>query len=342
MPMQPYEAASPLAGLPRSQTGSNPQHLVVTIFGDFWLARPEFLPSAALIRLLEDLDVSRSSARASLARLSRRDVTASRKQGRHTYYRLTSPVARDVVKVGSGIMALGAGGPWAGQWTLCMFSLPESRRETRNRLRARLKMLGFAPVYDGVWASPGEHVERALSILNEFEVDGGSVFTSFEHPAPGRTEVSSAWNLDELREHYDDFVREWSWVTDVLDSGLISSKEAFVIRTLITDSYRRFLKIDPGLPDETLPDGWPRKTARDLFWSSYDGLAGLAALRVQQIVAEHSLELAALVHTHTTNSYVLGDEGVRTCPRCIHFDDWSSHWESTGASQARRLVGPHR
>lgn len=313
-----------LGGLPRWQAGSNPQHLAVTIFGDFWLARPEFLPSSALMPLLQDLDVSLPSARASLGRLTRRGVTSSRKQGRRTYYRLTAPVARDAVDVGSRIMALGAGMPWTGQWTMCMFSLPESRRETRNRLRARLKMLGFAPVYDGVWASPGEQIERASSVLDEFEVDGGSVFTSVEHLAPGRAEVSSAWNLDELREQYTDFLRQWSWVTDVLDDGLMSSKEAFVVRTLMTDSYRRFLKLDPGLPDETLPAGWPRTTARDLFWSSYDGLAGLAALRVQQVVAEHSPELAALVHTHTTDRFVLGDEGVRTCPQCVHFDGWGA------------------
>ncbi|MBT8159571.1 PaaX family transcriptional regulator C-terminal domain-containing protein [Arthrobacter terricola] len=316
------EDENPMPGVPRWQSGRNPQHLAVTLFGDFWLARPEFLPSAALIRLLGDLSVSLPSARASLGRLSRRGVTESRRQGRHTYYRLTKPVARDAVEVGAGIMNLGSSHPWSGQWTMCMFSLPASRRETRNQLRTRLKMLGFATVYDGVWASPVEQVERASSVLDELDVDGGSVFTSVEHPAPGRTELSSAWDLDELRGHYSEFLQAWEWVPDVLDGGLLSTKEAFVIRTLLTDSYRRFLKLDPGLPDETLPQGWPRSGARDLFWSCYDGLAGLAALRVQQVVAEQSQELAALVHTHTTEQFVLGDEGVRSCTKCVHFDHW--------------------
>lgn len=323
MPMPTDEAANQLAGFSRRQSGRNPQHLAVTIFGDFWLARPEFLPSAALIRLLEDLDVSLPSARASLGRLSRRGVTASRKQGRNTYYRLTDPVAREAVNVGSGIMALGSEGPWTGQWTLCMFSLPESRRETRTRLRTRLKMLGFAPVYDGVWASPLKQIESASAVLDELKVEGGSVFTSVEHLRPGGTEVSSAWRLDELREHYDHFLREWSWVPDVLDDGLISSKDAFVIRTLMTDSYRRFPKLDPGLPDGSLPEAWPRTAARDLFRSSYDGLANLAALRVQQVVGEHSEELANFVHTHTTARFMQGDAGVRTCPKCVHFDHWT-------------------
>jgi phenylacetic acid degradation operon negative regulatory protein len=315
-------AAMQLTGFPRWQSGRNPQHLAVTLLGDFWLARPEFLPSAALIHLLGDLDVSLPSARASLARLSRRGVTESRKQGRQTYYRLTSSVAREAVTVGSAIMALGAAQPWTGQWTMCMFSLPEGRRDVRNRLRTRLKMLGFAPVYDGVWASPVEQVESASSVLDELDVPSGSVFTSVEHPALGRTGIRSAWNLDELRECYSTFLRDWSWVTDVLDDGRISSKEAFVIRTLMTDSYRRFPKLDPGLPDQTLPGGWPRAEARDLFWSSYDGLAALAELRVQQVVGEHSQALAALVHTHRTDQYMLGDEAVRTCTRCVHFDCW--------------------
>jgi phenylacetic acid degradation operon negative regulatory protein len=318
------EAASQVSDLPRWQSGRNPQHLAVTIFGDFWLARPEYLPSAALIRLLEDLDVTLPSARASLGRLSRRGVTESRRQGRHTYYRLTPRVAREAVEVGSGIMALGSSQTWTGQWTMCMFSMPASRRETRTQLRGRLKAMGFAPIYDGVWASPVEQVQRAAAVLAEFDVEDGSVFTSTEYPTPGGTGVSSAWDLNQLREQYSEFLQEWAWIPNVLHGGLMSPKEAFVIRTVMTDSYRRFLKLDPGLPDEILPAEWPRAAARDLFWSSYDGLADLASLRVQQVVADHSAGLAAMVHTHTTERFVLGDEGVRACPHCVHFDHWTA------------------
>jgi phenylacetic acid degradation operon negative regulatory protein len=323
MQLSTDEPVGQFRGYPRWQSGSNPQHLIVTIFGDFWLSRPEHLPSAALIRLLADLDVSLPSARASLARLTRRGVTTSRKQGRHTFYRLADPVARDAVLIGSAIMSLGADRPWSGQWTLCMFSLPESRRETRNRVRLRLKLLGFAPVYDGVWASPLKQIEGAAAVLDELGVSDGSVFASVEHHAAGGAGVRSAWKLDELRQHYDDFLREWSWVPDVLESGLVSPKEAFVIRTLMTDSYRRFLKLDPALPHELLPGAWPGGAARDLFGTSYDGLAALAELRVRQVVGDQSSEIASLVHTHTTGRFRQGGDGVRTCPKCLHFDHWA-------------------
>nr|WP_231391901.1 PaaX family transcriptional regulator C-terminal domain-containing protein [Arthrobacter sp. 35W] len=205
-----------------------------------------------------------------------------------------------------------------------MFSLPESRRETRNRVRMRLKMLGFAPVYDGVWASPLEQIESAASVLEELEVDDGSVFTSVEHQTAGRAGISSAWKLDELRENYDHFLREWSWVPEVLEGGLISPKDAFRVRTLMTDSYRRFLKLDPGLPNEVLPGAWPRARVRELFRSSYDGLAALAALRVRQVVGELSMELAGFVHTHTTANFEESDQCVRTCRNCVHFDEWAN------------------
>lgn len=35
--------------LPRSQNGSSPQHLLITLLGDYWLTREELLPSAALV-----------------------------------------------------------------------------------------------------------------------------------------------------------------------------------------------------------------------------------------------------------------------------------------------------
>jgi phenylacetic acid degradation operon negative regulatory protein len=56
-------------GLPRSQVGTSPQHLLMTLLADYWLDRTEPLPSAALVDLLAEFGASEPSTRAALNRL---------------------------------------------------------------------------------------------------------------------------------------------------------------------------------------------------------------------------------------------------------------------------------
>ena len=58
--------------LPRSQVGSQPQHLLITLLGDYWFLRSEHIPSAALVELLGEFGISAVGSRAALSRLARR------------------------------------------------------------------------------------------------------------------------------------------------------------------------------------------------------------------------------------------------------------------------------
>ena len=64
------------------------------------------------------------------------------------------------------------------------------------------------------------------------------------------------------------------------------------------DRWRAFPALDPELPDELLPDGWPRSAARELFVDTYDLLGPLAAHRVRQIIARYAPELAEQATYH--------------------------------------------
>ena len=77
-------------GLPRSQSGANPQHVMAALLGDYWLDRDEHLPSASLVDLVCDFGVTTASARAALSRLLRRGTLDARKIGRNTFYRLSA------------------------------------------------------------------------------------------------------------------------------------------------------------------------------------------------------------------------------------------------------------
>src|SRR5450755_3982409 len=90
-----------VGGLPRAQVGTTPQHLLMTLLGDYWLGRTEHLPSAALVDLLAEFEVSEPSTRAALNRLTKRGLLVSSKSGRNTYYGLSPravPLLRETLK----------------------------------------------------------------------------------------------------------------------------------------------------------------------------------------------------------------------------------------------------
>ncbi|MCY9555700.1 LuxR C-terminal-related transcriptional regulator, partial [Paenibacillus apiarius] len=65
--------------------------------------------------------------------------------------------------------------------------------------------------------------------------------------------------------HYEAFLRRWTPLVSRL--GSVDGAAAVRARTEVMDTYLRFPTLDPRLPLELLPAGWPRRAARDLFVS---------------------------------------------------------------------------
>ena len=290
--------------LPRTQTGSQPQHLLTTLLGDYWLGREEHLPSAALVRLVGEFGVTPVGARAALSRLTRRGLLTSSKSGRRTYYGLTRRAARVLEEGGERIMAFGTSRePWDGRWTVAAFSVPEDQRDLRHALRTRLRWLGFAPLYDGMWVSPRDAVQPALEALAEVEVERATVLVATVAPdGPVKGAPISAWDLDYLCKLYEEFIAAYEPMLERVRHGSVGASEALIARTAVMDTWRNFPNLDPELPDELLPDGWPRQRARAIFAEVYNGLGPLAEVRVRQVLAEFAPGLSRFVRHHTTST----------------------------------------
>ncbi|WP_435135565.1 PaaX family transcriptional regulator [Actinacidiphila sp. bgisy144] len=278
--------------MPRMQEGPSPQHVLVTLLGDYWLLHDRHLSSAGLIDLLSEFGISRSSARAAMSRLLRRGVVEVRKVGRQTFYRLADQAAERVREGGLRIAGFGLDGDWDGHWTVVAFSVPEDRRDSRHLLRSRLRWFGFAPLYDAVWVSASATAADAQTVLDELDIFTATVLRGTTVLTADRSPLA-AWDLDAVAEVYASFIDGTRPLLEEALAGRVTPRHALIARTRLMDTYRRFPGIDPGLPSAHMPAGWPRDQARSLFIQAYNALGPLAEARIKQIMALHDEDAAA-------------------------------------------------
>lgn len=305
------DAGSPVPRPPRWQSGSSPQHLLVTLLGDYWIKASRPISSAALVALLEEFGVTTAGARAALSRLGRRGVLEATRDGRRTFYALNPEVSQRLLAGGGRILSFGTDEGWDGEWTVVAYSLPEDRRDVRHLLRSRLRWLGFAPIYDAVWISPHSDVDTVVASLAEIGVSSATVFSA-QHASSffGDRAPIDAWDLDAVRRLYDDFLTSGHEMLSMLRTGRATPADALVARTDLMDTYRRIPSMDPGLPVALMPEGWPRRAAREMFLELYDGLAPLAVLQVQRIVERVDGTAADLVRSTMSDDLLAREPGA--------------------------------
>lgn len=273
---------------------------MATLLGDYWLNTGQGLPSSSLVALVREFGFTDGAARAAMSRLNRRGLIELTKVGRRTFYRNTPATEQRFVDRVNRVIAFGTGSTWDGMWTVVAFSLSEDRRDTRHLLRARLRWLGFAPLYDGVWVSPTVPSGATIESLREFGVNDMSVMRARDVGVDAHMRaLVNAWDLDKLRSVYEDFLAQTSSLLEVIGEGDVDPAFALVARTRLMDSYRDFPTLDPNLPLEVMPAGWPRPAARAAMLEAYDSLAPLAELRVRQIIAQDDVELARFAKAYT-------------------------------------------
>ena len=251
-----------------------PQSLLFSLFGGVVALRDDVppIPTAVFLGLLGELGVAEAATRATLARMTRRGLLERIQVGRAAQYRLT-PAAEALVRdAGERVTSRSPFEHPDGEWTLLSYSMPESRRDLRHRVRATLTWAGFGSLRDGLWIAPGTvdvATVMADSGLTE-ALDHADWFAA--SPLPGvdvEAIVRRAWPIEEIRTVHLDFLQTWESLPDGEPLGLI---------TLLGADWLRVLRSDPGLPACYLPDDWPAARSAAAYRRSYDALV-LAARR---------------------------------------------------------------
>jgi len=157
----------------------------------------------------------------------------------------------------------GFGRPWEwdGRWLLVVLRVPEDQREVRHLVRTQLAWVGFGSLGNGVWITP--HVEReaeaeamardaSAAELVSFRAELGSL----GHPA---RLIAQAWDLAEVADAYEQFLARFGRLRPK------TPESVFRAQTELVHEWRRFPYLDPDLPEEMLPAGWPGSKARRVF-----------------------------------------------------------------------------
>ncbi|HSK22970.1 MAG TPA: PaaX family transcriptional regulator C-terminal domain-containing protein [Egicoccus sp.] len=280
----PAGAGSPPVG---SRLGrARAQRLLVTLLGDYGRASRDPIPSAALVRILEEFGIAAANARATLSRLTQRGLLERTKVGRRTSYAPTEQALRLLERGGQRIFSLDDGAAWDGTWTLIAFSVPVDDGDLRRLLRARLRWLTFWPLFDATWVTPHDRADAVREQLVELDFADALVLrtTDLELLPGGMARLHEAWQLDALGDAYADYLLTYQPLHRRAAAGTVPPEEALVQRTELVDDWRRLIRDDPDLPARFLPPDFPRAQAREVFLATYAALARPAGERFAHLV----------------------------------------------------------
>ncbi|MDN5918261.1 MAG: PaaX family transcriptional regulator [Pseudonocardia sp.] len=262
-----------------------PRRLIVTVYGLYARERGGRLSVASLVRLLGALGVDGQAVRSAVSRLKRRGLLESNKIDGAAGYRLSAAASAVLAEGDERIFGRRRAAPDEG-WLLIAFSVPESARDRRHRLRSLLTRLGVGTVAPGLWVAP-VHLEPEIS--RALERAGLRRYTDLfrsRHVA-GRSlteSVAAWWDLEALGTQYAAFLQRQRPVLEAWRGNGGTPRQAFVDFVQVVTVWRRLPYLDPGLPLAGLPAQWAGEHAELLFGELRARLAGPAREHATQVL----------------------------------------------------------
>lgn len=287
-----------IAGRRPGEKGQPAHHRqIVTIFGLYGRAGSSGLAVATVIRLMRQAGAEPTSVRSSVSRLKRRGVLVSTTVGTQRGYSLSPELSRHFV-IGDQRIFRPKTAALSDPWLLVTYSVPESDRSIRHKLRNGLARLGFGAVAPGLVIAPAHLRPELLEFIEAYDLEDYVQYFSAQPEGPGELRRSTAqwWDLQALESHYAEFLDQYAgldplWrektrggtqLDHLTDEDL---RSGFRDHLQMFTAWRRLPYLDPGLPQEVLPAGWKGFTARDLFRALEESLSPVARHYAEEVIA---------------------------------------------------------
>ena len=141
---------------------------------------------------------------------------------------------------------------WDRKWRIVIYDIPEGERYIRDRLRGKLKELGFGMIQKSVWISAYPFEDDMKDFLESKNLEKYAYIFLSDSTFFGDviSLVERVWAIEEFNQSYAELLLEYKKVLD---------KEKFV------EKYMQLITQDPYLPKEFLHDPWYGDEARRLF-----------------------------------------------------------------------------
>ncbi|MFV3415765.1 phenylacetic acid degradation operon negative regulatory protein PaaX [Pseudomonas nitroreducens] len=256
----------------QEQTPIRASSLIITLYGDAIEPHGGTVWLGSLINLLEPFGINERLIRTSIFRLTKEDWLTAEKVGRRSYYSLTGTGRRRFEKAFKRVYSSSLPA-WDGAWTLVMLS--QIAADKRKQVREELEWQGFGAISPTVMACPRADRSDVMATLQDLDVaDDCIVFETRAQDVLAsramRLQVRESWKIDELGEHYSEFIQLFRPLWQALrEQDQLRPEDCFLARTLLIHEYRRLLLRDPQLPDELLPGDWEGRAARQLCRNIY-------------------------------------------------------------------------
>jgi phenylacetic acid degradation operon negative regulatory protein len=268
----------------------SPRHLILSVFGLYARGgagagsghRANWLSVRSLIALMEDLEVEASATRSSVSRLKKRGVLEPDKVDGQAGYHLSAS-ALAVLREGDARIWSRPRASVLDGWLVVVFSVPEAERGKRHELRALLTRLGFGTAAPGVWIAPGTGYDETLAALDRA---GLTTYTElfrgdYLGSGPAEARVGEWWDLPTIASLYDEFVADHRSLARLRSPA---PGRAFTAYVPMLTAWRRLPYLDPGIPLDLLPDGWPGVRAAATFGRLDAGLREPAAKHARALI----------------------------------------------------------
>ncbi len=269
---------------------SHSQDMLFTLYGDYIRHRGGEAWTGSLIELLSLFGLSGQAVRSTLSRMSRKGWLRGRRAGRHSFYSLT-PKCVELLEEGARRIFEPRCDSWDGRWHLLTYSIPESKRHLRRKLRRRLLWLGFGYLNYATWISPRDLHDEVERVVEELRVRRYVEFFAAEHRgfADGSEIVARCWDLERLNDYYAALIARYEprfqeYHARLRAGGDLEPSECFAQRFMLVHEYRSSPYVDPNLPLELLPEHWLGERAAQLFQQHRDLLTERAELYVDSVL----------------------------------------------------------
>jgi phenylacetic acid degradation operon negative regulatory protein len=268
--------------LPTATLTFRPQAATLTLYGDYLLKRGGEIGIGSLIELLSSLGLSQQAVRSAVSRMCRAGLLKVRRVGRRSYYSLTKDGHQLLTKGAKRIFER-KNSHWDGSWNIVTYSIPEQRRQARDRLRLELNWMGYGALTEATWISPYDLTKEVEELGDRLKIrDYIQIFQARNQDLTDpKKMVSLGWDLSRIHQKYASFIQKYQ---PKLENHLkrrhagetIEPSECFVERFGLIHEYRKLPFFDPDLPTELLPEDWLRPKAAALFREYHELLADKA------------------------------------------------------------------